>query len=92
MGSRLPASFNDDAAADSNLDAQVMPVQQEHTHERGAARRVGLDMPRLTVPQNRNVVNVEAHFIIVGQKCPSYVSKWQPQLSHYAVGKVKKPL
>ena len=61
---------------------RVCPSSSSIPHERGAARRVGLDMPRLTVPQNRNVVNVEAHFIIVGQKCPSYVSKWQPQLSH----------
>ena len=45
-----------------DFDVQVVPVEQQHTHERSAARSVGLDMSRLAVPENRNVVNVESHF------------------------------
>ena len=45
-----------------DFDVQVVPVEQQHTHERSAARSVGLDMSRLAVPVNRNVVNVESYF------------------------------
>ena len=43
-------------------DVQVVPFEQQHTHERSAARSVGLDMSRLAVPEIRIVVNVESHF------------------------------
>ena len=45
-----------------DFDVQVVPVEQQHTHERIAARGAGLDMSRLAVPEIRIVVNVESRF------------------------------
>ena len=72
---RLSPGLDDDIAFALDFDVQDVPIEQQHTQERSAASRVSLDVSRLAVPQNRNVVNAEAHFIIVGQKSSAFVSK-----------------
>ena len=47
---RLLSGLNDDASAVPDLDVQVVTVQEQHAHQGSAARRVGFDVPQLTVP------------------------------------------
>ena len=61
-----------------NLDAQIMPVQEKQTHKRGAARRVGLDVPGLAVPEHGDVVNIEIDLSVACQKRLAHVSERQP--------------
>ena len=65
-----------------DFDVQDVPIEQQHTQERGAARRVGLDVPRLAVPEHRDLVDVEIHLSIVGEKGLANVSERQPHLSN----------
>ena len=58
----------DDAAAGPNLNAQVMAVQKQHAHKRGAAYGIGLDVSRPTVPERGDAVYAEAHFCIISQR------------------------
>ena len=78
MGTQLLSGLNDDAAAVRDVQIQAVAVQQLHAHERGAARCGGLDMSRMAIPQSRNVVHIEAYFIVIGQKCPAYVTAPTP--------------
>ena len=73
----LSPGLDDDAAPVLDFDVQVMPTEQQHTHQGSAACRIGLDMSRLTVPQDRDVMHVEGHFIVVGQECPAYIGEGQ---------------
>ena len=50
---RLRSGLYDHVAAVLDFDVQAVPIKQQHTEERGAARRVGLDVPRLAVPAAR---------------------------------------
>ena len=47
---RLLSGLYGDASAIPDLDVQVVPVQEQHAHQGSAARRVGFDVPQLTVP------------------------------------------
>ena len=68
------ACYNDAATA-LDFDVQVVPIEQQHPDERGAAHCVGLDVPRSAVPKHSDVVNVEIHLSVVGQKSLAHVSE-----------------
>ena len=66
----------------TNFDVQVVAVQEQHTHKRGAAQRVGLNVPWLTVPKRNDAMYTEADFGIVSQGRPAPEHIGQLQLRH----------
>ena len=75
---RLGHSLYDDAAPALDFNGQAVLIEQRHPHERGAARRVGLDVSRLAVPEHGDIMNVEIHLSVIGRKCLAYVGEGQP--------------
>ena len=65
-GDQLPNRLDEDAPSVLNVDAQVVAVQQPHTHQGDAVCFVGLDMSWQAVPEHRNAINVEFHYASVG--------------------------
>ena len=63
---RLLPSLYDDTSAGPDLDAQVMAVEETHTHQGDCVGGVGIDLPRVTVPQDRHAVHVEYRFTAIG--------------------------
>ena len=80
---RLYLGLHNDRVPALHFNVQVMSIEQQHTHEWGAAGRVGLDMSRLAVPEHNHIVDIEAHNVIVCQERPAHVSKQQARVSNH---------
>ena len=88
----LLSRLHEDASAVPNLDAQVMVVEQKHTYQRYGIGYVGINIPGLTIPYYRHVVNVEGFLAAVGQDHSAAGYEGKVQLRHQLGGKMRKRL
>ena len=86
------SGLDDDAAAVPDLDVQVMVVEQEHTYQGCGIGYVGIDIPGLTVPYYRHIVNVEGFLAAVAKITRLLVTKGSPNSVTSAGGKMRKRL
>ena len=76
----LSPRLNKDASTLFHVDAQGVPIEKQHTQKGSTTCGVGLDKSRLAFPQHSYIVNVEFHFIVVGQNSEAFANQRESQL------------
>jgi len=77
---RLVFGLDDDAAAVLDIDVRIVAVEQPHAYEGRGVGGVCLDSDGSSIPEDRDIVDIEGHFAAIGEGRSTPAQVAQPQI------------